>query len=708
MQPPRATDPVPPNRPAAVAPPHDGAGGVRGGEYPAVERRAREDRRRERRDGAVERRSALWTDPIVGHVPGPSGGDVTVALGDPTATAPADAGGPTAPANAQGHAATPLSDATVAMLLDRVTDPLYVVDREWRLRFVNRAAAELWRTTVDAAAGRSLWSVLPQSSGSAMHEGLTRAMRDQRPMHVESFASRQSGRTEVSAYPVGEGLLVLQRDVALLRGGDEAARALTAERRAREDAERLAGELRAARESADHARRAADEARATAEVAARAKSDFLATMSHELRTPINAVTGYAQLLELGVAGPITEAQRGYLERVLTSSRHLLGLVDDVLDLARLESGRMVVERVPGSVGPLTGGALALIASQAAARGVRVVEPRPDADARFIGDEHRVRQILVNLLTNAVKFTPAGGTIVVDITSDVPTGDRGPRAGSGPWVTIDVRDTGVGIPRSLHEAVFEPFVQGDGSRTRTVGGTGLGLAVSRGLARLMGGDLTLQSEAGHGAHFTLWLPTRLPEPPAVVSDDAPRRTHAPRTQSAIREIPKVRGRERPIFLADTTTAGVHGLAIVGTRLRQRLEPLLEGYTARLRADPTLPQASALPRAQLEDHALSFVADLAQTLVALEHSGGMDADLLRDGSAIQEEIAFRHGEQRHRMGWAEPHLRRDYAVMRDEIETVVRQTAATGVTDVALALSVLHRLLTRALDVSLRGWRHAAAR
>ncbi|MGZ8378222.1 MAG: ATP-binding protein [Gemmatirosa sp.] len=704
MPPPRATDPTPHERPPVAQPPHDGAGGARGGEYPAVERRGREDRRRQHREGTDDRRSALWTDPIVAHVPGPAGGEVTVALTDPSvaespeSATPRMADAPPAPAR-----------AALGTLLELIADPLYVVDREWRLRFVNRRAAELWRTTAEAVAGRSLWSVLPQSAGSAMHDGLTRAMREQRPVHVESFASRQSGRTEVSAYPVGDGLLVLHRDVAILRGGEEAARALTAERRTREEAERLAGELRAARESADLARRAADEARATAEVAARAKSDFLATMSHELRTPINAVTGYAQLLELGVAGPVTEAQRGYLDRVLTSSRHLLGLVDDVLDLARLESGRMVIERVPGTVGPLTAGALALIASQAAARGVRVVEPAPDTDARFVGDEHRVRQILVNLLTNAVKFTPAGGTVTVDITSDVPTGATGPRAGAGPWVTIEVRDTGVGIPRALHDAVFEPFVQGDGSRTRTVGGTGLGLAVSRGLARLMGGDLTLESEAGRGAHFTLWLPTRLPAPPAREPDDAPRRTHAPRTRSPVRNVPKVRGRDRVAagtraHVADST----HGLAIVGTRLRQRLEPLLEGYAARLRADPTLPYASALPRAQLEDHALTFVADLAQTLIALEHSGAMDAHLLRDGSAIQEEIAFRHGEQRYRVGWTEPHLRRDYAVMRDEIETVVRQTAATGPIDVALALSVLHRLLSRALDVSLRGWRHAASR
>ena len=699
MTPPLRTSNAPPPRPA-VAPPTDGASAADAGvsdEHPSIDRRERPDRRRQRRDGAHERRSPLWNEPITGHVPGPAGGDVTVALGPPEL---ADTPAPTAA----------LGASALGTLVELVSDPLWVVDRDWRLRFVNRRAAELWRTTPAAVVGRSLWSVLPQAAGGALHETLARAMRAQHTAHVESFSSPHSGRVEMSAYPIGDGLLVLQRDVALLRAGDEAARAIAAERRAREEAERLAGELRAAREAADQARRSAEQARASAEVAARAKSDFLATMSHELRTPINAVTGYAQLLELGVAGPVTDAPRGYHQPVHTSSRHLLGLVDDVLDLARLEAGRLVIERVPGTVGPLTGGALALIASQAAARGVRVVEPPPEADARFVGDEHRVRQILVNLLTNAVKFTPAGGTITVEIASDVPTGEDGPRAGPGPWVTIQVHDTGVGIPPALHQAVFEPFVQGDGSRTRTVGGTGLGLAVSRGLARLMGGDLTLRSEAGQGAHFTIWLPTRLPDPPALASDETPRRTRVPRARSAASGQQKAppQPASAPVRTGDGAEEATHGLATVGTRLRQRLEPLLEGYTARLRADPTLPQASALARAQLEDHALSFVADLAQTLVALEHSGGLDADLLRDGSAIQEEIAFRHGEQRYRMGWAEVHLRRDYAVMRDEIETVVRQTAAIGGIDVALALSVLHRLLTRAQDVSLRGWRHAASR
>jgi signal transduction histidine kinase len=687
MLPPSATDAPLPDRPSPDPLLADRAPSLGDGRG-AAERRAAPDRRREPRIGGRDRRAtAAGASAFVEHVPGASDVEVTVAIAAPTE--PAD---PSAAPRDRAPHPPPLGAAALGALLERVADPLYVVDRDWRVRFANAPAAALWRLSPEAAAGRSLWSVLPQAAADAAREPLVRAMREQRPVHLDSFASRQSGWVELSCYPTGDGLLMLQRDVAMVRADEQAARALAAERRARGEAERLAGELRAARH-------AADQARAAAEEAARAKSDFLATMSHELRTPINAVTGYAQLLELGVAGPVTEVQRGYIERVLTSSRHLLHLVDDVLDLARLEAGRLVVERAPGTARPVAVGALAMVASQAAARGVRLVEPPEDADAGFVGDEHRVRQILLNLLANAVKFTPPGGEVRVEIAREVP---GGPRAAAGPWVTLRVADTGVGIAAVLHEAVFEPFVQGDGSRTRTVGGTGLGLAVSRGLARLMGGDLTLQSEPGRGAEFTLWLPTRLAELPEVEAAP-PTRARGPRTRSSERTRRALVGVDRVTGAMPST----HGLATVGTRMRQQLESLLEGYTSRLRTDAALPRPAALPRTQLEDHAPGFIVELAQVLTALDHADGIDAELLRDGSAIQEEIAFRHGEQRHRLGWSEAHLRRDFAVLRDEIETCVRQTAASGTADVALALSVLHRLLARALEVSLRGWRHAAS-
>ena len=250
----------------------------------------------------------------------------------------------------------------------------------------------------------------------------------------------------------------------------------------------------------------AERLRSEAEMSSRAKTDFLANMSHELRTPMNAIIGYTDLIELEIAGPVTEAQRAQLERIRVSSQHLLMLVDDILDLAKIEAGRIEIAREPCLVREVVDAGLSLVRPQAAARELEIVDRCEFApELRYVGDEDRVRQILVNLLSNAVKFTDAGGTVTVRCeaaTAGVPI----LHAGAHPFVTMQVADTGIGIPEDHLETVFDPFVQVETGRTRTRGGTGLGLAISRQLARLMGGDLTVTSEVGAGSCFTLWLPT----------------------------------------------------------------------------------------------------------------------------------------------------------------------------------------------------------
>jgi signal transduction histidine kinase len=238
-----------------------------------------------------------------------------------------------------------------------------------------------------------------------------------------------------------------------------------------------------------------------------AKSHFLSSMSHELRTPINSIVGYADLLDLEIAGPLTAAQRAYLARVQASSAHLIKLVDDVLDLARVEAGRMHVKQETAQAERAISDAIGVITPLAEAGGI-TVEYEGGGVNPYLGDEYRVRQILLNLLANAVKFTDRGGRITVRCgTTGAPDVELQSTAG-GPWVFIEVADTGIGIAADMAESVFEPFVQADEGHTRRRDGTGLGLTISRELARHMAGDLTLRSEIGAGSRFTLWLPSAL--------------------------------------------------------------------------------------------------------------------------------------------------------------------------------------------------------
>jgi signal transduction histidine kinase len=236
-----------------------------------------------------------------------------------------------------------------------------------------------------------------------------------------------------------------------------------------------------------------------------AKSRFLATMSHEIRTPLNAIVGYAELLQLEIAGPLTAGQKAYLARLTASSGHLIGLIDDILDLSRVESGRMILSRESIAAKQSIAGAVALIEPQARSAGVEFQIECPDASSLYLGDEDRVRQILVILLSNAIKFTDTGGTITVSCGTSMSSNEEATLAGDGPWTFIRVADTGIGISETEAETVFQPFVQADSGNTRKQGGAGLGLAIGLELARRMGGDLTLRSAAGEGSCFTLWLP-----------------------------------------------------------------------------------------------------------------------------------------------------------------------------------------------------------
>lgn len=263
-----------------------------------------------------------------------------------------------------------------------------------------------------------------------------------------------------------------------------------------DEAQESAHQLETSNAQLHAAMREADRLREEAQHANRAKSDFLAVMSHELRTPLNAIGGYAQLLDIGVHGPVTDAQRDALARIARSQAHLLRLINDVLNFARIDAGqvRYTMSHVP--LDETLSGLEALIAPQLRAKRMTFSYTPIGADATVYADGDKLQQIVINLLTNAIKFTPEGGAIAVDCARDE-------RA-----VRIRVRDNGAGIPSERLVAIFDPFVQVDRNVHQPSDGVGLGLAISRDLARGMAGDLNVESTVGAGSTFTLTLPVQV--------------------------------------------------------------------------------------------------------------------------------------------------------------------------------------------------------
>ena len=529
--------------------------------------------------------------------------------------------------------------ASLRLIIQRLPDGIVIVDREGNIRFANPAAERLF--------GRGADDLMGTPFGFPLTAGET--------TEIEIVQRRGGGVVHAELRVVEADWEEEQVELVSLRD-------ITDRKQAEERTQQLGVER---------------EARLEAEAANRAKSEFLAIMSHELRTPLNAVLGYSELIELGLSGPLTDKMREQIGRIRVSAKHLLGLVNDILDLAKVEAGRLSVSSGPSSASGTIAAAIALIQPQAAAAGLELtVAPIAEPAPIYLGDDERVRQIIVNLLSNSVKFTAPGGKVGVELAATESPDKAARLQPNRTYVSFRISDTGSGIAEEKLQSIFDPFVQAESGHSRTREGSGLGLTISRRLARLMGGDLTVNSELGKGSTFTLWLPADL-----AARDAGVKPTIA----------------SEPVTLESYVT----GLSGVGRVLLNDMQGTIDEVVGRIRRDPALSVAAGLQFSQLTDHLPTLLSDIAGAMVMIEELKGQPSPLLADATEIQRLVSERHGTQRHTLGWSESDLRREFMIVREEVERVIRDASKSGVElPVEDGIAVIGRFLDQSEYVAVR--------
>ncbi len=400
------------------------------------------------------------------------------------------------------------SEERIRLLIDSVTDhAIFMLDRTGHITTWNTGAQRIKGYTADEIVGRhfsTFYTEEDQADGKparALGIAESTGRYEEEGWRVRKDGARFWANVLISPIREADGQVVgfakVTRDLTERHAAQE--RALEDARHiAAQDAARAAAEQRAAEmqemterlhaQTTELARRSEE-----AEKANRAKSEFLAAMSHELRTPLNAIGGYTQLLQLGIGGPMSPEQTEHLERIQRSQRHLLGIINDILNFSRVEAGQVAYELGAVEANEVMEAVAPMVALQAEAKRITLEVAECSEPLVATADRAKVEQVLLNLLSNAVKFTPEDGQI--ELTCG--------RTDDHVW--ISVRDTGIGIPSEQLETIFAPFVQVGRSLASPKEGAGLGLAISRNLTRAMHGDLTLESREGIGSTFTITLP-----------------------------------------------------------------------------------------------------------------------------------------------------------------------------------------------------------
>jgi PAS domain S-box-containing protein len=366
-------------------------------------------------------------------------------------------------------------------IVELAEEGIWVIDRDAKTTYVNHAMARMLGYTEAEMLGRPMFDFMDEAEHQTAHTNVERRQQGIAAKHESKLKTRdgQTLWTYMSTSPVLDDDGNLLWSCALVYDITERKKA---DDQLRESAQRISLAN-------------AELARAT-----RLKDEFLASMSHELRTPLNAILGLAEALQEEVYGSLTDKQRRSLGTIEQSGRHLLELITDILDLSKIESGKMELQMTLASPESLCESSLTFVKQQAHHKSIKLSSKIPEGLGDIEVDERRIRQVLVNLLSNAVKFTPEGGEVRVEVEAD-------PEA---EILEFSVIDTGIGIAQENLDKLFKPFVQLDSSLSRRYAGTGLGLALVRRIVELHGGSVSLESEIEKGSRFTLTLPWKEPE------------------------------------------------------------------------------------------------------------------------------------------------------------------------------------------------------
>lgn len=371
------------------------------------------------------------------------------------------------------------------------SDWFWETDAQFRLSAVSDRLSALLGHPASALIGKPLDAIGRFDKNLAGDSPFARARHDLAPFREQLVEIEDEAGDVVLFHLSGVPLFDLEGQFKGFRG---AGMNVTRQYVMEEEARAVRNNLEHTLDELHRKNAALDVVSGQAQSALKTKNEFLASMSHELRTPLNAIIGFAEAMQMSVFGELNPHYIGYANDIRNAGRHLLGLIDDVLDVSVIESGEVNLAPEQVSLAQLLAQARSLVTLRAEAKRLDLSGVTLESDVLVEVDQRRALQIFANLLTNAVKFTPEGGRIGVTVKTE------------GSWALIDVADTGIGIAAEHHEAVFEKFQQcvSDTYKGKPEG-TGLGLHISRQLARLMQGDITLDSAPGHGATFTVRLP-----------------------------------------------------------------------------------------------------------------------------------------------------------------------------------------------------------